>query len=85
MTSRLVRRKRARRRKTRDRMGDYTLTVKVSKKIVDRIDDIIALGYYSSRSEFVRDAIIFLIRKVQIRHREFTETLPHRFLEVDDD
>ena len=44
-------------------MSMKTLPAKVTQRLINELDDIVDEGWYSSRSEAVRDAIRQLVRK----------------------
>lgn len=44
-------------------MSMKTLPAKVTQRLINELDDIVEEGWYSSRSEAVRDAIRQLVRK----------------------
>jgi len=47
-----------------------TLPAKVTPKLLEEIDELVEDGWYSSRSEAVRDAIRQLVRKQKIERIE---------------
>lgn len=47
-------------------MAMKTLPAKVTPKLLEEIDELVEEGWYSSRSEAVRDAIRQLVRKQKI-------------------
>ena len=47
-----------------------TLPAKVTSKLLEEIDELVEDGWYSSRSEAVRDAIRQLVRKQKIERIE---------------
>ncbi len=47
-----------------------TLPAKVTPKLLEEIDELVEDGWYSSRSEAVRDAIRQLVRKQKIEKIE---------------
>jgi len=39
--------------------------VRIPKKVIDNIDDVVKEGYYSSRSEYIREKIRESVRKTK--------------------
>ncbi len=51
-------------------MSMKTLPAKVTQKLIHELDEIVEEGWYSSRSEAVRDAIRQLVRKYHVEKIE---------------
>jgi hypothetical protein len=49
-----------------------TVQIRVPKKILEKVDEIIKLGYFQSRSEVMRDAL-----REFILHGNFFTSVPH--------
>ncbi|MEX0568922.1 MAG: ribbon-helix-helix domain-containing protein [Candidatus Njordarchaeota archaeon] len=49
--------------------GMRTISVKVPKKIIEIIDLFVEAGLYSTRSEFVREALRLLIQRVMDKNK----------------
>ena len=57
-------------RRPRQGQSNSVPVVKIRRKTIDAINILVELGYYSSGSEFVREAIFFPIRKVIAEHED---------------
>ncbi|MEK6960159.1 MAG: ribbon-helix-helix domain-containing protein [Nanoarchaeota archaeon] len=51
-------------------MNTETIPAKVTGRLAAEMDEIIEEGWYANRSEFVRDAIRGLVRKVKLERLE---------------
>ena len=51
-------------------MSMITLPAKVTQRLINELDEIVEEGWYSSRSEAVRDAIRQLVRRYHIEKIE---------------
>ena len=51
------------------------LSVKVHREVVELIDYFVEKGLYSSRSEFIREAIVTLLRRITNQHEKLSRKI----------